>query len=367
MHGPFRLILAQGRERHRAVRPAKQAVRFGILKTCPCGACRSRTCPGRFEVGMIMQDTKKLRTGRRGGMAYVPALLFVSLFTSLSVVMYTSGTLNMRIAENQHKVQSARFAAESGLSWILCRLKTAELPAGTTQSTLLDNLYAELSDSGLSVTRTTAGVVVSDVDLPHGTFVCAFALPNPPDGNDLRLIVAGLCEGVVRKVAVTLDTATRRSRIFDFGIGSKGKVVIAGSATVTGMNTPGEGNILSTKAELVAIEACGNATIGGDLHLASVSKDSVDFTGKSISVGGESDWDAIFNEHVHLEVDAPAFPAVDVSPFQALTASGQVINASTDLGATSQYTNAVIEPNTNPHFASDTVINGVLSIPLRRI
>ena len=309
-----------------------------------------------------MKETRQRGTGRRRGVAYVPALVFVSLFTSLSVAMYSSASLNLRMADNFHKAQSARFAAESGMSWILHRLRVVELPASTTQETLLDNLCTELSDSGLSVERTTGGVVVSEVELPSGTFVCAFALPDPPDGNNLRLIVGGIRDGIARRVAVTLSTASRRSRLFDYGVGSKGKVVVDGNAEVTGMNTPGEGNILSTKAELVAIEACGNATIGGDLHLASGSKDSVDFTGKSITVGGESDVDVIFNEHVHLEVDAPEFPEIDVSPFLALTASGMVIDAGTDIGGISQLCNAVIEPNTNPHFSSDTVVMGVLYI-----
>ena len=317
--------------------------------------------PGRFEMDTTMQGTNQPGIAARKGMAYVPALLFISLFTSLSVAMYTTANLNLRIADNYSKVQSARFAAESGMSWILYRLGTVELPANTTQSTLLDNLYTELSDAGLSVTRTTGGVVVSEMTLPSGSFVGAFALPSPPAGNNLRLIVGGVCQGMTRNVAVTLNTAAHRSRIFDFGVGSKGMISITGNATVTGMNAPGEGNILSTKPELVAIEAFGNATIGGDLHLASASEASVDFTGKSISVAGETDLDIILAEHVHLETDAPAFPAVDVSPFQAL-ATGMVINSSTDIAGTSQLTNAVIEPNTNPHFSSNTTINGVLYI-----
>ena len=309
-----------------------------------------------------MHRTEKTRTRRRVGMALVPALLFITLFGALSAAIFTSGSLNLRMADNFHKVQSARFAAESGMAWMLYRLKAAELPRSTTQETLLDNLHTELFDSGLTVTRTDDSVLVSGVGLPSGSFACAFALPDPPDGNDLRLTVSGACQGITRKVAVTLDTDTRRSGIFDFGIASKGKISIDGSATVTGMTSPGEGNILSAKPELVAIEAGGNAEIGGDLHLVSASKDSVDFTGKSITVAGESDPDVILNEHVHLEVDAPEFPAPNVAPFAAMTAGGMVIDSSSDINGISQLTNAVIEPNTNPNFSSDTTVNGVLYI-----
>jgi len=309
-----------------------------------------------------MRGRKRPKTRSRWAMAFVPALLFLALFGTLSIALYTGASLNARTSDNFDKAQSARFAAESGISWTLYCLRYAELPATTTQATLLDNLHTELSDSGLSVTRTAAGMEVAQVDLSHGSFVCAFELPDPPDGNDLRLAAIGTCEGATCRVAVTIDTERRRSRIFDYGIASKGKISVTGSAAITGMNNPGEANILSTKPELVAIEAGGSASIGGELFLVSVSKDSVDFTGKKVTVAGESDPLIILNDHVHLEVDPPAFPPVDVKPFQAM-AKGDVITSSTDLsGSDLVLTNAVVEPNTNPIFTSNTTINGVLYV-----
>ena len=62
-----------------------------------------------------MTPTKKSVHARRKGAALIIAMIFVLIFSALAVSMATISGANAQLASNQHKLGSARSAAESGL------------------------------------------------------------------------------------------------------------------------------------------------------------------------------------------------------------------------------------------------------------
>ena len=294
-------------------------------------------------------------------------MIFLAVFASLSVVLYTSSSLHLRSSDNHRKVQSAQMAAESGLGFMLLCLRDVDMPSTTTGESLIANLTTSLGEAlngtanlaGHTVATSGGGVEIPNITVEGVTFSSRFAME--ADGQKCRLTVTGSCQGVSRSVAVSLGMTEKSSGIFDYAIASRGKIQVGGNATVTGMNTPGEGSVLSMSADPVAIQAGGHATIGGDLYVTNPDETSVQFTGGALSVAGESDTSILFDEHVHFGVEEPPIPEFDLAPFSAMTTS--TIDAETELGGGDLVlTNVRIMPNTNPTFSSDTVINGVLYI-----
>src|SRR6267142_3230919 len=64
---------------------------------------------------------------RRGAVAAL-AMLYLMLFGTLTLAMYTMATLNTQSAENYSDSDKARAAAESGLHWIQYRFMNMARP-----------------------------------------------------------------------------------------------------------------------------------------------------------------------------------------------------------------------------------------------
>src|SRR5687767_9459273 len=67
------------------------------------------------------------RGPRRGATALI-AMLFLVLFSTLGIAMYSMATLNIQGADNLAEGDKARAAAESGLRWITWRLSNLQNP-----------------------------------------------------------------------------------------------------------------------------------------------------------------------------------------------------------------------------------------------
>ena len=307
--------------------------------------------------------------GRRTGSVYVLALILLALFSSIAVAMFTSTTLNLKKSENAANAVTARLAAESGLSVILQALRGVSLPSDTDANSLIANLAVKLAEDldgtgnlgGQTVAAAGGVLSVPSVTLDHGSFTCTFNMETDSQGRQrCRVKVTGARDGARRDVSMLLNLGIKRASIFNFGVASRGKISVTGSAVIDGMTTPAEASVLSASSEPVAIEAGGHGVIGGDLFITGANVDTVVLRGGGLSVGGESDPQEILEHHVHLGVEEPEFPEVDVAPFLAFAVN--VIDADTDLGGSGSFDNVVIRRNTNPQFTGDTVVNGVMYI-----
>ena len=307
---------------------------------------------------------------RRGGAVYVLALVFLVLFGSLSVALFSASTLNLKMGENLSHSQAARLAAEGGMSWMLWHLGEVRMPPETTEDALIPNLADRLGAALNGTANLGAGSISSTdqiisvpwITLDHGSFSCVLAMvPDGQGGQRCRLTVTGTRSGARCDVSIDLDPVTKRAKVFDYGVASRGRIVVSGSAVIEGVNKPGEASVLSTRSEPVAIEAGGHATITGDLYVTGEDLDYVSLSGGGYTIGGESDPCQILEDHVHVNMDDPGFPEIDITPFVLLTKS--IIDSNTDLtGSGLTFNNALVKADTDPDFRNHTVINGVLFI-----
>ena len=68
---------------------------------------------------------------KQKGIALIVAMLFVMVFSALSVAMFSMSSGNSLVASNLHKVNAARSSAESGLEVVHYYLAQAEIPKET--------------------------------------------------------------------------------------------------------------------------------------------------------------------------------------------------------------------------------------------
>ena len=174
------------------------------------------------------------------------------------------------------------------------------------------------------------------------------------------MIVTGKSGEFKRYASIKCATVGKRSAIFDFGVASRGKIIISGSATLQGKNDSSEACVLSTREQPVAIMAGGHATIGGDLYVTGDDVDYVYLQGSGLSIGGTSDVYEIFRNHVYLGTEEPDFPPIDTSPFIPLAVN--VVDSTTDLNGGNVFNNIIVKAGTDPQFPADTVINGVMYV-----
>jgi len=309
------------------------------------------------------------RPTRKRGMAAIVALAFLVILATVAVALAWVSSAEFNKSVNLAGVSRAQFAAESGLSMMQYVLRDLRLPYNTQSDTLMSNLHAELGAAmdgsallgGYDVALAGQTVYLPPIDLPKDGFSCHFE-PGTREGQfGCWMTVTGTAGAISRRVAVFLACSPKRSPIFDFGVASRGRIVVSGNASLSGANHPGEASILSTLGEPMAIEAGGHANISGDLFVTGEDIDYVLLHGSGLTVGGTSDITKILSEHVFLGTEEPEFPEIDTAPLAALTTT--TIDANTDLsGFGGVFNNVLIKAGTDPHFTGDTVINGILFI-----
>jgi len=305
------------------------------------------------------------------GIAYVFALVMLGLLTSLAVAMMAGANLNLKRGENLHHSVSAQLSAESGLQFLLLCLEDVRMPADTDGETFMANLAGKLADKLDGTPNLGDGTVclsgttiwIPAITVGMTTFSCSVAAI-APDGDGTprcRLSATGTSGLAPRTVCVDLRLTSKPADAFNYAIASRGSISVSGNATIDGVSSPDEGNILSIHEDAIAISLGGSATIGGDLFLTAEGEDSIYLSGGGLSVGGTSDVDEILAHHVHRLTDEPDFPELDLAPFASLATN--VIDSGTDLtGPGLVLDNVRVAAGTNPEFTNDTVINGILYV-----
>ena len=173
-----------------------------------------------------------------------------------------------------------------------------------------------------------------------------------------ELQVTGVSNDASRTVRMELKGESVTSGVFQYGVATKGTVKVWGSADLIGLDAPSSASILSTSADVIAIEVGGSANITGDLYVVGV--DSIKLKGGGLTVGGTSDRDEILAEHCHFSVDPPEWPEINTAQFKALCTT--TVSDAKALKSATELTNVVIAAGTNPTITSDVTINGVLYI-----
>jgi len=297
----------------------------------------------------------------------------LALMASMSVALMASTNLNISRSEHMKDSLEAQLSAESGLQFMLMSFTKLRMLENTNSSTFAERLASGLGDildettnvSGQSVSCVGSTITIPTMTAGDSTFSCKITIlaPDAEGTPQCRLTSVGTNGMASRTVSLDMKMAAVSADAFNFAIASKGGIAVSGSATIDGMLSAKDANILSVSQDAFAISIGGSATVGGDLFLTADGEDSVYLQGGGLSVGGTSDINEIVGEHVHRLPEEPDFPALDLTPFAALATN--VIDSSTDLsGPGLVVNNARIAAGTNPEFKQDTVINGVLYIEM---
>ena len=300
---------------------------------------------------------------RARGAVYIAALTLLAVFAALGVALATFCGLGLRQSDNHRLIADSRLTAESGLAFMLVQLRQIRLPGTTTEANFADNLFQALGErlnetpnlAGQAVSTAGGTVSVPAVQLDSRTFSCQFVSAGE---NRCRMVVAGASHGVTRRVAMDLVLVPKLPVVFDYGLASAGKITISGNSRILGVNDPSEASVLSaTKDNREAIHIDGSVEIDGDLAVSDDNHNIV-ITGNP-SIAGSTDPN-VYCEHLHFGVGRPDFPELDIDPLAALATN--VIDSTTDIGNKDTFNNVRIAAGTNPTFANQVTLNGVVYI-----
>jgi hypothetical protein len=298
----------------------------------------------------------------------VLAMMYLMLFSALAVGFYAVASMSPQVATNERDAGLAQWAAESGMSFIRTQLWQLSVPPSTPQDDLLQQVYLDLAaqmDGTPNLAGTQVGYSSGAITIPYAANKI---VPLDDKGRGFRATItqvgkklnvkvigyAGNVAGSSRGVQLTYDIAEKASKIFDYGLASKGGIQTAGSAWVQGQTDMTKGSVLS------ALESGGSPSviIGGDgisgdvTYMSTAAKPSI-----SAEVGMTTNMASIWADHVHAIDDSPEFPTVDTSIFKPYVQRNYVAG-----GAGGVYENMKIPANTNPQFNGGDIVRGVLYI-----
>ncbi|MBS3735012.1 MAG: hypothetical protein KGY99_08795 [Phycisphaerae bacterium] len=312
--------------------------------------------------------TPKTSTGpaRHRGIASVLAVVLLVVFVTLGAAMFAVSDMGLLVSENLNDRAEARLAAESGLAFMVSSLHKIRLPLSTDA----DNFPANLSDclgdlldgtanlDGQTVAATADGAAVPTIALNDGrAFTAQIAWV---DATCCHMTIEGTAGNATHAVSIDLAMEARNPLVFDYGLASRGELLIGGSVEVAGVDWPGEAHVFSadTSAQYpITVEGSG-AYVSGDLYVT--QGDGAISIGGQPTIGGTSD-PAEIADHLHYDAHPPDFPELDTAPLEALATT--VVDASTDTSQQGQtYNNIRIAAGTNPTFANDTLVNGIVYV-----
>jgi len=288
-------------------------------------------------------------------MMSILALILLTTFAAMGVAYMASINNTVLQADSQSKVQNALLSAESGLSFLSYQMGHSGVSGSLRGQALLDSLGAKLR-TGMNGSPTLGGglvtydgttITVPNIALAGGrTFSAIVTLPAY---DTLRLTVVGnsgagagqSATTVQRKVS--MDFHPTWDQALGFGLCSKGPVALGMNTDLTGLVVPSDGSVYSS-APGVAVD-CGSGHISGDVSMSA--------PGATASLGGTTvDGKVIYN--------APpvTMPVIDRTPYKNIPTT--IMNLANPPSGT--YKNIRIPANTNPSFANNVTILGLMYI-----
>ncbi len=200
-----------------------------------------------------MKSAKKSFCRKRRGTVLIISMIFVLIFSALAVSMATLSSSNSQLASNQHKVNSALTAAQSGLDCGKYIVATITLPE-TGQNFVTDeqanqvwtDLCLHLQNTSLDGQTVSAATRFNNL-IGNGdqiiTSAISFGAPNAEfiirfyrydtDPHMIRLESTGTDGPVTRQVRVDMDIE-KDEDILHYAIASRGRMWLTGDTTIHG-------------------------------------------------------------------------------------------------------------------------------------
>lgn len=298
------------------------------------------------------------------------ALLFVAIFSALSVGMFTMSGRNSVAAANLHRVNQARSSAESGLEVMRYYMGKVEIPGTTAESqrfAQVANAFTGSSSilpSGFDCSINDDGTLLSFGDLESPISLDGdrgfFAQMTADGTNGVNLLVTGSAGSIERSIQSGFTYGVQQRTAFDYGVASKGPVSLQGNILLDGVNIAVESDVYIENmgsASDLSLSIIGNSQIAGDVKIVN-PEGYVTLQGGQAGIGGETGTSAIQN-HVQVGVPETDFPIPDTSHFEPYV-NGDTLTTSSFSGGT--YENIRIPAGTNPTFSGNVTLKGVVYI-----
>lgn len=185
----------------------------------------------------------RTRCTRRGA-ALILSMIFIAIFSALAVAMASFAGVNVEVASNQHKLNTALLAAQSGLECAKYLVRTASL--GATNSNTVTDEQAETAWNTLCTyaktqkldgkTPSTAGgkLTISNLGLGTANGSCTLSIePDSANPRILRIVSTGTDGEATRSVSMDM-TITKANDVLTYAVATRGRMWLTGDTTIHG-------------------------------------------------------------------------------------------------------------------------------------
>jgi hypothetical protein len=308
---------------------------------------------------------KKCRARR--GLALMMSLIFLLIFSSLTLSLFSTANTNVQVASNHVQANRARMAAESGLEFMKSWMGQVHLPGSITPQYrypyLRHFLAADMSAMGvpdvvegqmLLIGSQSGGMLVNQ----NGDRFTAVL--EPVDQTRARISITGIAGTLQRNLTAEFTYGVREDSVFNFGVATKGPLNLNGNIGILGATMAVEADVyIESDASINALSIIGNSQIAGDVKITNPNA-VVTLQGEQAGIGGDTGEAAVTN-HVLTGVSHTQFPYPNASLFTQY-ANGEIITSATNLQHSRTFVNAKVEKGTNPVFNNNVKIEGILYI-----
>jgi len=308
-----------------------------------------------------------MRKRARRGVTAVLAMLYLTLMASLALGFYSASNTAVMVTYNEQKVEQARLAAESGLEFARYHISRISIPAKTAKEKRFEVFCTKMAENINGSGNINKGSIYVAPGIVRVPAKVDQFIKSDSQGSDFQILIEELSPTRIRVSTIgrhghTISTASSRavkmefdleqnnSKVFQYGIATRGTVVTSGSSKLMGQPDPSKGSILSLSPSGTPVSV-GGKLVTGDISITNPNG-SVPTSG---SVGGSTNTNDIQTNHVHKGVDEPEFPTVDTSMYRPYATNVYTPGKSS-------YSNIIIPPNTNPSFNAGVQIKGVMYV-----
>lgn len=189
---------------------------------------------------------KTLRYPVRKGIALLAAMVFIIIFSAISIGFLSLSSANTQTSVNHRKSNNALNAALSGLDCAMYIVQTtATIPTSINTVTaeqadmMWNNLYTRLGAVNLGNAAETksgssVGSIITTSAIPYGNNGGSFQIFFHRDNvKVIRVESVGTMDGITRKVRMNLDIKKDAS-VLNFALAGRGRMWLTGDTTIHG-------------------------------------------------------------------------------------------------------------------------------------
>ena len=193
-----------------------------------------------------MFNRKKLRS-REKGIALVIAMIFIVVFSALSVALFTMSTASVQASNNHHESNCSLSAAQSGLEYAkYMAFHTGSIDVVLDYTAYKDGDFTSQADVIWDTLAANEQITATDTDgegldyietgdisygLSGETFKVRFTRQ---DTNTIKVTCTGKRGGIQRVIGMEFNVAKEDDEILNYGLVGRGRIWLAGDTTIYG-------------------------------------------------------------------------------------------------------------------------------------